>query len=90
MKTLALAAASVAFLAAAGSAFAAQEAVGTVGSVNGSTLTLTNGQSFRVENRSAVIGFIPGDTVAVGYADEGSQKVALGVARFADPTKNDN
>ncbi|MBB5752094.1 hypothetical protein [Prosthecomicrobium pneumaticum] len=88
MKTLALAAASVAFIAAAGSAFAAQQVDGTLGAVNGSTLTLTNGQSFRVENPSAVVGFIPGDTVTVGYASQGGEKVALGVSRRADPTKD--
>lgn len=84
MKKFVLAASSVAFLATAGSAFAAQEAIGTVSQVNGSTLTLTNGESFRVENPRAVIGFVPGDTVVVGHDGQ----VALGVSRYEDPTKD--
>ncbi|MBB5752097.1 hypothetical protein [Prosthecomicrobium pneumaticum] len=89
MKTLALATASVAFLAAAaGSALAAQQADGTVGSVTANTITFTNGQSFRLEHPNEALGFIPGDTVSVGYQNENGHPVALGVVRRPDPTKS--
>ncbi len=72
MRGLMIAAATIGLLASAGSAMAAQEAKGTISSVNPSagTLTLRNGATYTFSNPSVLIGFIPGDDVGVTYTGQ--------------------
>jgi streptogramin lyase len=87
MRNLLIAAASVALLASAGSAFAAEQTDGTVQSVdaaNGS-LTLQSGQTFKFANGTQLYGVAPGQTIGVTY--EGNQ----GIGAFdPNPAKVNN
>lgn len=69
MRNLIIAAASVALLASAGSAFAAQQVEGTVQSVDAAqgTLTLQSGESFRFANGAMLYGVLPGEDIGVSY-----------------------
>ncbi len=69
MRGLMIAAATIGLLVSAGSAMAAEEANGTVSSVNPSagTLTLRNGATYTFANPTVLIGFMPGDKVGVTY-----------------------
>jgi len=75
MRKLALAAASIAFLASGAAAFAAQQIEGTVETVNpaAGTLTLKSGQSFQFANGTVLYGLLPGQDV--GVTANGSQGI---------------
>ena len=75
MRKLAIAAASVAFLASGAAAMAAEQFQGTVASVNpaAGTLTLQGGQSFQFANATVLYGLLPGQTV--GVTANGSQGI---------------
>ena len=85
MRNLILAAASVAFLASGVSAFAAEETIGTVESVNSTsgTLRLQSGETYQFANGAAVSGILPGQTVGVSH--DGSQ----GLGAFNPKPAND-
>ncbi|MCX5494610.1 DUF1344 domain-containing protein [Kaistia dalseonensis] len=87
MRNFMIAAASVAFLASAGAAFAADQVEGTVQSVNpaSGTLTLQSGESFKFANGAQLYGILPGQTVGVTHNG------AEGVGAFnPHPESSDN
>ncbi|MCX5570813.1 MULTISPECIES: DUF1344 domain-containing protein [Kaistia] len=69
MRSLIIAAASVAFLASGAAAIAAEQTEGTVVSVNtkSGTLTLQDGQTFNFANGAQLYGILPGQTVGVSH-----------------------
>ncbi len=72
MRGLFITVATLGLLASAGSALAAEEAKGTISSVDASagTLTLRNGATYTFANPSVLIGFMPGDDVGVTYSGQ--------------------
>jgi streptogramin lyase len=87
MRSLIIAAASVAFLASGAAAFAADQTEGTVASVNASegTLVLKSGESFKFQNGAQLLGVVPGQDIGVTYTGQGN-----GVGAFNPHPANTN
>ncbi|MCX5494612.1 DUF1344 domain-containing protein [Kaistia dalseonensis] len=90
MRNLMIAAASVAFLASAGAAVAAEQTIGTAVSVNpaSGTLTLQNGQTYQFANGAQLYGILPGQVV--GVTANGNQGVGAFNPNRAASDNNDS